>query len=123
MGLTNWEKSPDGKILKSDITIAKNYLDEKELKNLNNLVNLFLDLAENNAERNIAMYMEDWKKEVENALKVFHYNVLEGKGTISHKEAVQKAEKEYEKYKVIQDRNYVSDFDKLMNEAKQIENK
>ena len=122
MGLTNWEKSPDGKILKSDTTIAKNYLNEQEIKNLNNLVNLFLDIAENNAERNIAMYMEDWKKEVENALKVFHYNVLEGKGTMSHKQAVKKAEKEYEKYKVIQDRNYVSDFDKLMNEAKQIEN-
>lgn len=73
MGLTNWEKSPDGKILKSDITIAKNYLNEQEIKNLNNLVNLFLDIAENNAERNIAMYTEDWKKEVENALKVFHY--------------------------------------------------
>ncbi len=73
MGLTNWEKSPDGKILKSDITIAKNYLNEQEIKNLNNLVNLFLDIAENNAERNIAMYMEDWKKEVENALKVFRF--------------------------------------------------
>ena len=123
MGLTNWEKSPDGKILKSDITIAKNYLDEKELKNLNNLVNLFLDIAENNAERNIAMYMADWKREVDNALKVFHYSILEGKGTISHNQAVKKAEKEYEKYKIIQDRNYVSDFDKLMNETKQIENK
>ena len=120
MGLTNWEKSPDGKILKSDITIAKNYLDEKELKNLNNLINLFLDIAENNAERGIAMYMEDWIKEVENALKVFHYNILEGKGTISHNQAVKKAENEYEKYKVIQDKNYVSDFDKLINETKQI---
>ena len=88
MGLTNWEKSPDGKILKSDVTIAKNYLDEKELKNLNNLVNLFLDIAENNAERTIAMYMEDWKREVDNALKVFHYNILKGKGTISHNQAV-----------------------------------
>ena len=65
MGLTTWEKSPDGKILKSDVVIAKNYLDQKEIKNLNNLVNLFLDIAENNAERNIAMYMEDWKVEVE----------------------------------------------------------
>ena len=121
MGLTNWKKSLDGKILKSDITIAKNYLDEKELKNLNNLVNLFLDIAENNAERNITMYMEDWKKEVENALKVFHYSILEGKGTISHNQAVKKAEDEYEKYKIIQDRNYVSDFDKLMKATKQIE--
>ena len=123
MGLTNWEKSPDGKILKSDTIIAKNYLDEKEIKSLNNLVNLFLDIAENNAERNIVMYMDDWKKEVENAIKVFRYEVLEGKGTISHKQAVKKAEIEYEKYKFIQDRNYVSDFDKLLNETKQIENK
>ena len=122
MGLTTWENSPDGKILKSDVIIAKNYLDEKEIKNLNNLVNLFLDIAENNAERNIPMYMNDWKNEVENALKLFHYEVLEGKGKISHKMAVEKAEDEYDKYKVIQDKNYVSDFDKLLNETKQIEN-
>ena len=73
MGLTTWDKSPDGKILKSDVIIAKNYLDEKEIKNLNNLVNIFLDIAENNAERNIPMYMNDWKKEVENALILLHY--------------------------------------------------
>lgn len=123
MGLTTWEKSPDGKILKSDVIIAKNYLDETEIKNLNNLVNLFLDIAENNAERNITMYMDDWKNEVENALKVFHYEVLEDKGKISHKQAIEKAESEYEKYKVIQDKNYVSDFDKLLMETKEIENK
>ena len=123
MGLTAWENSPDGKILKSDVIIAKNYLNEQEIKNLNNLVNLFLDIAENNAERGITMYMEDWKNEVENALKVFHYEVLEGKGKISHKQAVEKAENEYEKYKVIQDKNYVSDFDRLLSETKQIENK
>ena len=123
MGLTVWENSPDGKILKSDVIIAKNYLNEQEIKNLNNLVNLFLDIAENNAERNITMYMEDWKNEVENALKVFHYEVLEGKGKISHKQATKKAENEYEKYKVIQDKNYVSDFDRLLSETKQIENK
>ncbi len=122
MGLTTWENSPDGKILKSDCIIAKNYLDEREIKKLNNLVNLFLDIAENNAERNITMYMNDWKNEVENALKLFHYEVLEGKGKISHKQAVEKAENEYEKYKVIQDKNYISDFDKLLNETKQIEN-
>ena len=123
MGLTTWENSPNGKILKSDVIIAKNYLNEKEIKNLNNLVNLFLDIAENNAERSITMYMEDWKNEVENALKVFHYEVLEGNGKISHKQAITKAENEYEKYKVSQDKNYVSDFDKLLNETKQIENK
>ena len=108
--------------MKSDVIIAKNYLDEKEIKGLNNLVNLFLDIAENNAERNIPMYMNDWRNEVENALKVFHYEVLEGKGKVSHKQAVEKAEKEYEKYKVIQDNNYVSDFDRLLIETKQIEN-
>ncbi len=123
MGLTTWENSTDGKMLKSDVIIAKNYLDEKEIKVLNNLVNLFLDIAENNAERNIPMYMNDWKNEVENALKVFHYEVLDGKGKISHKQAVDKAESEYEKYKVIQDKNYISDFDKLLNETKEIENK
>ena len=123
MGLTTWENSPNGKILKSDVIIAKNYLNEQEIKNLNNLVNLFLDIAENNAERSITMYMEDWKNEVENALKIFHYEVLEGNGKISHKQAITKAENEYEKYKVSQDKNYVSDFDKLLNETKQIENK
>lgn len=123
MGLATWENSPDGKILKSDVIIAKNYLNEQEIKNLNNLVNLFLDIAENNAERSITMYMEDWKNEVENALKIFRYEVLEGKGKISHKQAVEKAEKEYEKYKVIQDKNYVSDFDRLLSEAKSFENK
>ena len=123
MGLTTWENSPDGKILKSDVIIAKNYLNEREIKNLNNLVNLFLDIAENNAERNITMYMDDWKQEVENALKVFHYEVLEDKGKISHKEAKEKALSEYEKYRVIQDKNYISDFDRLLNETKQIETK
>lgn len=100
--------------------VAKNYLDEKEIKNLNNLVNLFLDIAENNAERNIPMYMNDWKKEVENALTLFHYEVLNDKGKISHKDAVQKALSEYEKYRIIQDKNYVSDFDKLLLEAKEV---
>lgn len=123
MGLTTWENSPDGKILKSDVVVAKNYLEEKEIKNLNNLVNLFLDIAENNAERNITMYMKDWKNEVENALKVFHYEVLEGKGKISHEMAKEKAFGEYEKYKVIQDKSFVSDFDKLLVETKKIEDK
>lgn len=118
-----WDKSPDGKILKSDVCIAKNYLEEKEIKNLNNLVNLFLDIAENNAERNLSMSMNDWKNEVETSLKLFHYEVLEGKGKISAEKAKQKAENEYEKYKVIQDKKFVSDFDKLLIEANKIDNK
>ncbi len=122
MGLTNWNKSPDGKILKPDVFVAKNYLDEKEIKKLNNLVNLFLDIAENNAERNLSMSMSDWKNEVETSLKLFHYDILEGKGKISNETAKQKAEKEYEKYKVIQDKKFISDFDKLLIETEKIEN-
>ena len=121
MGLTNWDKSPDGKILKSDVSVAKNYLDEKEIKKLNNLVNLFLDIAENNAERNLSMSMKDWKNEVETSLKLFHYDVLQGKGKISAEKAKQKAENEYEKYKIIQDKKFVSDFDKLLIETEKIE--
>ena len=123
MGLTNWEKSPNGKILKSDVFIAKNYLDEKEIKNLNSLVNLFLDIAENNAERNIPMKMIDWQTEVETALKLFHYEILENKGKVSAEDAKKKAENEYEKYRIIQDKKFVSDFDKLLMETKNIENK
>ena len=123
MGLTNWEKSPDGKILKSDVAVAKNYLDEKEIKNLNNLVNLFLDVAENNAERNISMSMVEWKNEVETSLRLFHYEVLDGKGKVSAEKAKQKAETEYEKYKIVQDKKFVSDFDKLLIEANKIDNK
>ncbi len=122
MGLTNWNKSPDGKILKSDVYVAKNYLEEKEIKNLNNLVNLFLDIAENNAERNLSMNMKDWKNEVETSLKLFHYEVLEDKGKISAGKAKQKAESEYEKYKIIQDKKFVSDFDKLLIETEKIDN-
>ena len=120
MGLTTFKG--DIPVL-SDVVIAKNYLSEDELKVLNNLVSGYFDFAEIQAIRHNSMHMEDWKNEVENALKVFHYEVLEGKGKISHKQAVEKAENEYEKYKVIHDKNYVSDFDRLLSETKQIENK
>ena len=120
MGLTTFKG--DIPVL-SDVVISNNYLSEDELKVLNNLVSGYFDFAEIQAIRHNTMHMEDWKNEVENALKVFHYEVLEGKGKISHKQAVEKAENEYEKYKVIQDKNYVSDFDRLLSETKQIENK
>ena len=120
MGLTTWKEAPEGKILKSDVTIAKNYLSVIELKNLNNVVNIFLDIAEDNAERNIPMYMKDWKREVDTVLKMRHYDILEGKGKISKKEADEKAENEYEKYKVIQDKKFLSDFDILLLEAENI---
>lgn len=120
MGLTTWKEAPEGKILKSDVTIAKNYLSETELKNLNNVVNIFLDIAEDNAERNIPMYMKDWKREVDTVLKMRHYDILESKGKIYKKEADEKAENEYEKYKVIQDKKFLSDFDILLLEAENI---
>lgn len=121
MGLTTWKNSPDGKILKSDISVAKNYLDEKELKNLNNVVTIFLDIAEDNAERQIPMYMKDWKTEVDNVLKLRRYEVLDNKGLISHKDAQEKAEKEYNKFKKTQDSKYISDFDKLVSTVKEDE--
>lgn len=120
MGLTNWKNSPNGKILKSDVSIAKNYLDKKELEELNDLVNLYLDTAENRAKRNIPMKMEDWIKSVEDIFKINFYDNLTNKGSISHEEAVEKAESEYEKYKVIQDKIYISDFDKLLLETEKI---
>lgn len=120
MGLTNWKESPNGKILSSDVVIAKNYLSETELRNLNNIVNIFLDIAEDSAERNIAMYMDDWVKEVGNVLEMRHYDILNGKGKISKKEADAKAINEYEKYKIIQDKKYISDFDKLLLETKKM---
>ena len=97
------ENSPNGKILKSDVSIAKNYLDKKELEGLNDLVNLYLDIAENRAKRHIPMKMVDWIKSVEDIFKINFYDNLTHKGNISHEEAVEKAESEYEKYKIIQD--------------------
>ncbi len=117
MGLMSFKKSPDGKILKSDVTIAKNYLNETELKKLNNLVNIFLDVAENNAENKKPMFMKDWQENVEVSLKLLNYDILDGKGKISKKDADNKAISEYEKYKVIQDKEYVSDFDRIVKKV------
>ena len=89
-------------------------MDEKELKNLNNLVNLFLDIVENNAEKNLSMSMNDWKNEVETSLKLFHYDIFEVKKKFLLKKAKQKSENEYEKYKIIQDKKFISDFEKLL---------
>nr|MBC8362768.1 virulence RhuM family protein [Candidatus Desulfatibia profunda] len=120
MGLTNWKHSPDGKILKSDVTVAKNYLSENHIKELNRIVSAYLDLAENRAERQILMKMEDWIKFLHQILELSNYPILEDKGKVSALEAKLKAEREYETYRVIQDKNYISDFDK---EIKRIEGK
>lgn len=114
MGLTTWKDAPDGKILKRDVTIAKNYLNEKELKLLNRLVTMFIDHAELMAEDGILMSMADWIEQTNHFLKNIRRNVLEGKGTISHEQAVEKANREYEVFRVRQDLEYMSQFDKAV---------
>lgn len=112
MGLTTWSAAPDGKILKRDVTIAKNYLNEKELSRLNRLVTMFIDYAELMAEDEILMSMADWLKQTDVFLSTNRRNILTDKGTVSHDQAVDKATKEYEIFRVRQDREYISDFDR-----------
>lgn len=112
MGLTTWKDAPNGKILKRDIVIAKNYLNEKELSLLNRLVTMFIDYAELMAEDEILMSMQDWVDQTNQFLVNNRRNVLGGKGKISHDTAMQKAKKEYEVFRVKQDREYVSEFDR-----------
>ena len=112
MGLTGWKQAPDGKILKSDVAIAKNYLNEAHIKELNRIVSAYLDLAENRAQRQIIMKMQDWAQFLHSFLELSNYPILQDKGKVSALEAKLKAEQEYEEYRVIQDENYISDFDK-----------
>jgi hypothetical protein len=112
MGLKTWKYAPQGKIMKSDVSIAKNYLNEAHIEELNRIVSAYLDLAENNAKRSQLMFMKDWVKFLTNFLQLSNYPILKDKGKVSMLEAKLKAEKEFEKYRVIQDREYESDFDK-----------
>ena len=112
MGLTTWKDAPDGKVLKRDIGIAKNYLNEKELSRLNRLVTMFIDYAELMAEDEILMSMQDWVDQTNQFLTNNRRKVLAGKGKVSHDTAMDKAEKEYEVFRVKQDREYVSEFDR-----------
>jgi hypothetical protein len=112
MGLTNWKQSPDGKILKSDVVVAKNYLSEQHIIKLNRIVSAYLDLAESRAESGIVMNMEDWAKFLTQFLELSNSPILQNKGSVSAMEAKLKAEAEYEKYKVVQDQLFESDFDK-----------
>ena len=112
MGLKTWKQAPQGKIVKSDVSVAKNYLNEAHIQELNRIVSAYLDLAENNTQRGILMYMKDWSKFLGNFLQLSNYPILKDKGKLSMLEAKLKAEGEYEKYRVIQDREYESDFDK-----------
>lgn len=112
MGLTGWKQAPDGKIMKSDVFIAKNYLGEAHIKELNQIVSAYLDLAENRAQRQILMKMADWVQFLNGFLELSSYPILQDKGKVSALEAKLKAEQEYEEYRVIQDENYISDFDR-----------
>ena len=112
MGLTSWKQAPDGKILKSDVSVAKNYLSEAHIRELNRIVTAYLDLAENRAERQIVMKMQDWVKFLHSFLALSNYPILKDKGKVSALEAKLKAEQEYETYRKKQDREYISDFDR-----------
>lgn len=118
MGLTTWKNSPDGKILKSDTEIAKNYLSEKEIRELNRLVELYLNFAELQAERNIPTKMKEWVDILDSFLKLNRYELLNNSGTISHNQAMSKAETEYQKFRIIQDQKFISDFDKEIKNIK-----
>ena len=124
MGLTTWKNSPDGKIMKYDISIAKNYLNEEELKKLERLTISFLDYAEDMAEEHQVMTMNDWIKETDELLKFRNKNVLSDSGKVSHKKAIQeKAENEYEKFRIKQDREYISSMDEMYKKYLEENNK
>ena len=117
MGLTNWKNSPNGKIMKSDVIIAKNYLNKEEMKDLEGIVSAFLELAENRARRHIPMTMEDWATRIDRFLLSDDRDILKDAGKISHEIACDKALTEFEKYRVKQDKLYKSDFDLLIEEV------
>lgn len=122
MGLTTWENSPDGKILKADVTVAKNYLSQEELSFMERLVSMYLDYAELQAERKIPMSMEDWAKRLDGFLEFNGNEILTGPGKISAEQAKLHAETEFEKYRIVQDRLFQSDFDRfLLNLQSEIE--
>jgi hypothetical protein len=121
MGLTTWRKAPAGKVLKSDIGIAKNYLSRGELKEMNHIVDMYLDYAELQASRGRLMTMREWEEKLNAFLQFNDYEVLANKGNISRDVALKLAEKEYETFRVIQDKTYISDFDKMVRKLKKPE--
>jgi len=119
MGLQTWKNAPDGKILKTDVSIAKNYMAEKEIKELERIVVMYLDYAELQAERQRPMTMKDWVERLDAFLKFNEYEILTNAGKISHKVAKKLAEDQYEKFRVIQDKTFESDFDKEVKKLKE----
>jgi hypothetical protein len=121
MGLTIWDKSPDGRILKADVAIAKNYLTKEELESLGRIVNAYLDLAEDRARRKIPMTMEDWATRLDAFLAFDERDILPDAGSISAEAAKQYAESEFEKFRIVQERLLENDFDRqLEEEAKRL---
>ena len=119
MGLTTWADAPEGKIKKSDVTVAKNYLSQDEMKQLNRMVTAYLDFAENMTLRHIPLTMQDWEKRLNSFIEMFDYGILQDAGKVSAEIAKIHAETEFEKYRVIQDRLFMSDFDKYMLELEE----
>ena len=119
MGLNTWADAPEGKIKKSDVTVAKNYLSQDEMKQLNRMVTAYLDFAENMTLRHIPLTMQDWEKRLNSFIEMFDYGILQDAGKVSAEIAKLHAETEFEKYRVIQDRLFMSDFDKYMLELEE----
>ena len=112
MGLTTWKTAPKGSIRNTDVGIAKNFLNEKELKGLNRIVSMYLDYAENQAEKGIIMYMKDWIAKLDSFLQFNEEAILQNQGKVSHEVALSLAEGEFEKYRIAKDKSIESDFDK-----------
>ena len=121
MGLQTWKNAPNGKILETDVVIAKNYLSEEEIKELNNLVSMYLDFAERQVKLGHIISMQEWKEKLEMFLNLNEYNILKDNGKIKREIADKLALDEYEKYRVVQDQKYISDFDELVLETNNIE--
>lgn len=121
MGLTTWEKAPDGKILKTDVSVGKNYLTKDELNSLGRIVNAYLDLAEDRANRKIPMTMEDWAKRLDAFLEFTERDILQNSGKVSAAIAKAHAESEFEKYRIVQDRLFESDFDRILKQIESTE--
>lgn len=117
--MTTWESAPDGKIVKTDVSIAKNYLSDEEMSYMERIVSLYLDYAELQAERQIPMSMEDWAKRLDGFLEFNGNEILTGAGKISAEQAKLYAETEFEKYRVAQDRIFMSDYDKFLIELEE----
>ena len=117
MGLTSWKNAPDGKIVKTDVSVAKNYLEKEEISELNEIVTMYLDYATRQARRHIPMTMVDWASKLDAFLQFNDAEILQDKGKVTAEVAKAFAESEFEKYRVIQDKNYQSDFDRILEEV------